>query len=372
MATVVVRRWLRPAQDRWLAVGAVRRLQLARYWYGRGDLDEAARHVYRAMRLVERSACPPRQAVDIAYTAALIERDRARYAESYAQLQHAVSVLHRQPPSVGRDRRLVYLYLGLGDAHRRAGRYGQAATDLATALRLVEAAVAVDPAALAAVLMLFGVVAKEQGAFEDAQRYYGEVARLQEDAGASAADAAALQHNLAGLAHARRRYAAAERHARQAVQLRRAARGATPVDIAQDVAVLAAAVAGAERNEEARGLFHEALAVCRGAHPARDYEIAVHLHNLAAIEQACGQAEESERLYREALAIKQRLLGPDHPEIALVVHNLGTLLAERRRVTEAAHCFRQALQVATHTYTPDHPLIESARGNLVRLDQAGG
>jgi hypothetical protein len=49
------------------------------------------------------------------------------------------------------------------------------------------------------------------------------------------------------------------------VELRRAARGGNPVDIAQDVAVLAAAVAGAERYDEARGLFHEALAVCRAA-----------------------------------------------------------------------------------------------------------
>ncbi len=36
-----------------------------------------------------------------------------------------------------------------------------------------------DPAPLAAVLMPFGVVAKEQGAFEEAERYCGEDARLQ-------------------------------------------------------------------------------------------------------------------------------------------------------------------------------------------------
>lgn len=354
-------------------VRAVRRLQLARYWQARGDLDEAAGHVYLAIRLLDRFLSPPLGlAVDVAYTAAQIERDRARYAESHAHLRRAAGMLEGQPPGVSRDRRLAHLLVGFSDAHRRAGRYPQAAADLATARRLVEAVDPLDPTSLAAVLMLFGICAKEQGAFAEAARYYGEVARLQDRAEASDADAAVLQHNLAGLAHARRQFAEAERHARNAVQLRRTARGATAVDVAQDVAVLAAAVAGAERYDEARGLFHEALMACRAARPARTNEIAVHLHNLAAIEQACGRPAESERLYREAMAIKQRLLGAEHPEVALVVNNLGTLLKEQRRLSEAAVCFRQALTVATRTYPLDHPLIVSARGNLDRLGEPAG
>jgi Tfp pilus assembly protein PilF len=80
------------------------------------------------------------------------------------------------------------------------------------------------------------------------------------------------------------------------------------------MAVLAAALAGQRRYEQARALLTEAMLACDNASPSRRYEVAVHLHNLAAIDQACGRLDQAERRYRRALAVKEQLLGAAHPE----------------------------------------------------------
>jgi tetratricopeptide (TPR) repeat protein len=322
---------------RWPAVlWANRQLQLARNRQARGKLDDAAAHVYRALRALD-GGPPTLLAAEVAYTTAQIECGRARYPRSAAHFECAALVLSALPPSGDRDRRLADVHIGLADVHRRTGRYAEASAALTAARKLAGGP---DPA----IVMLLGVVAKEQGRFGDAARHYGRLARTPLDP----SDAATLHHNLAGLANAQYRYGVAERHARRALLLRRADPRATAVAVAADMAVLAAAVAGQHRHDEARRLFGRALAACRAAQPARHYEVAGYLHGLAGIEHDCGDLTAAEPLYREALAIKQRLLGPAHPGIALIMSNLAILLRDTGREHEAASYFRCALMITEH------------------------
>jgi tetratricopeptide (TPR) repeat protein len=347
-----------PVRDRWLTVRAGRRLQIARYWQARSELDEAAANAYRAGRLLD-GPPPTVLAADVAYTTAQIERDRARYPDSQRLFERAAKLLRGLVPGVERDQRMAHVHVGLADLHRRAGRYLEAVAELDAAREIA--------GATAPIVMLLGIIAKEQGRFDEAARRYAEVQQL----GLRPAETATLQHNLAGLANARQDYAAAERHARHAVRLRRADRTATAVEVAQDVAILAAAVAGQQRYAEARDLFGQALSACRAARPIRDYEVAVHLHNLAAIEQHCGDVEAAERLYRETLVIKERLLGAEHYEVALVMNNLATVLRDTGRFDEAAGYFRRALTVSERTFPADHPLCVTARANLAGIEDRG-
>ena len=340
-----------------------RRLRLARFWLGRGDLDEAAKHAYRALPgppgepAYRARNGPPELAVEVALTIARIERDRDNPEASHTYLQCAVAGLDAVPAGPERDRLLVRALVDLADCHRRAGRWTPAAP-------LLRRALALSQHADSAVLNMLGIVAKELGSFAEAADWYGRAAVVQRGEGASAGSRAALQHNLAGLAYARGRHEEAEVHARQAVELRRSAPGSTDVDVAADLAVLASALAAQDRHDEARALFEEALAACAAARPPRRYEIAVHLHNLAAIEQAGGHLREAERRYRQTLALKEELLGGEHPEVALVLNNLGTLLAERLHPDEADECYRRALDIAERRLPPDHPTVDGIRHNL--------
>ncbi len=325
---------LAASRNRWWWWSAARRLDLARYWQARGDLDEAARHASHALRLLTGAgAAPVSLHASAALTAAAVDRDRAGYAAGHAQFEHAVRLLDAAPPTAERDRLLAHALTGLGDVP---------------------------------VLTVQGITAKELGAYDQAARCYAEVAGIYHEYPPTLADQASLDHNLAGLAYAREQYPRAESHARLAVMLRRQAKAAE-VDLAADLAVLAAAVAAQDRHDEARDHLRRALAACRAARPPRHYEIAVQLHNLAAVDQASGRLDDAERGYRQALALKTRLLGADHPEVGLVRNNLGTLLCQQHREGEAAACYRRALAIAERTYPPGHPTTTAIRHNLHRL-----
>jgi tetratricopeptide (TPR) repeat protein len=333
------------------------RLRLARFWLARGDLDEAAKHAYRAA-----ASCPPALAVEVALTLARIERDRDNAEASRAHLLRAVSELEAATASAERDAQLVRAMVDLADCDRRAGRW-------ADATPLLHRALAISGGDDTGALTMLGIVAKELGAFSEAFDWYGRAAAIQRRDGAPLDSKAALQHNLAGLAYALQRNEQAEMHARKAVELRRQAPGATDVDVAADLAVLGSAVAGQGRYGEARVLFEEALSACRAARPPRRYEIAVHLHNLAAIDQADGMSEAAEQRYRQTLAMKEELLGGEHPEVALVLNNLGTLLDQQDRAGEATECYERALRIAEPRLPHDHPMVERIRHNLARADR---
>jgi tetratricopeptide (TPR) repeat protein len=335
---------LNRAHIRWSAMRASHRLRLARHWQARGQLDDAARHAYRATLALD--GCPPAVvSADVAYLTAQIECGRARYPRSEAQFERAAEILTVLPPGADRDRRLANVHIGLADLHRRGGRYVEAAAALAAARRLVHRH---DPA----IVMLLGRIATEEGRFVDAAQHY---ARL-EQARLNHSDTATLHRNLADLANAQYRFADAERYAQRALHMRRADPHATAVDVAQDVAVLAAALAGQHRYGEARHLFGQALATYRTAQPIRHDEIAMCLYNLAGIEHDGGYLRAAAPLYRDALAIKQRLFEPTHPDIVLIMSNLAIVLRDIGYRDEAASYFEQALVIAEYTFPTHHPL----------------
>jgi tetratricopeptide (TPR) repeat protein len=351
--------------NRWRLVRVRRELAMAAFWRRRADLYQACLHAHRALVLARRLPAP--LAADVAMTVARLERDRDSADAALALLTEAVDMLESAPPATDRDRVLVLALVAVSDAHRRAARYPQATRTLRRALRLAEAVG--EPGPLTAVVTVLGITAKELGAFAEAARHYARVADLHAVAGASAADAASLEHNRAGLAHAQRRHADAEAHARRAVALRRQVPGHHAVDVAEDLAVLAAAIAGQGRHAEASLLLEDAMQACQAAVPPRRYEIAVHLHNLAAIDQAAGRPADAERRYREAHSIKEELLGQNHPEVARVMNNLATLLREQRRDAEALACLNRALAIAERIFDPYHPMVRAIRDNLRQLER---
>src|SRR2546430_10153977 len=101
--------------------GARRRWRLARYWHAHGDLNEAASHAHRALRLLH--GRPVGLTYEVTLTVAEIERDRCEYASGQARLAQLVDQLDN-PPAAGPAARLLLAraLTGLGGAHPRAGQ----------------------------------------------------------------------------------------------------------------------------------------------------------------------------------------------------------------------------------------------------------
>jgi tetratricopeptide (TPR) repeat protein len=213
-----------------------------------------------------------------------------------------------------------------------------------------------------------GVSAKTAGRLCEAQHAYDRSVALMSRAVPEAVPAefsAVIEHNRAGLALACGDPIASEAHARAALRARRV-ECSSPEKVANDVVVLAEALAVQKRDDEARILFYAALATYESANGPNHYEVGVtHVH-LGALE-ARHDADRARDHYERALVIKMRTRGARHPEVGIVHNNLGALHREQGNDVLAREHYTVALDLIVRRYGRDHPAARTCRTNLERL-----
>ncbi|GAA2788735.1 tetratricopeptide repeat protein [Saccharopolyspora taberi] len=229
----------------------------------------------------------------------------------------------------------------------RAARWHRAAAAIATRNR--------DPA-LIAFLNDWGVSCKFAGLFDEGESAYRRAVAL----GPTSEQTAVLAHNLGGLAHARGDMAAAEPHARRALELRRASRSPDHPDVAAELAALAPILHGLGRYAEAEAMFREALEIFGTDHREAGFV----LGNLGALMQDAGHVDQAAACYEESLRIKERALGPHHPAVAITLSNLGLL--RLRRGGDARAPLDRALTIMRARLAPDHPALRACEARRAR------
>ena len=171
---------------------------------------------------------------------------------------------------------------------------------------------------LAAALNTRGLRCKDEARYDEGRALYERALALLEATTGPHGDAVAtLYHNLAGIAHARGDYAAAEPLARRGLDIRRRADDHRPGDVAADEIALAAILDGLGRYDESERLYLGALRVFERARRRHAPEIAVALNNLGALHARRGDLDRAADLLDRAVALKRRTLGPDHPDVAV-------------------------------------------------------
>jgi tetratricopeptide (TPR) repeat protein len=252
---------------------------------------------------------------------------------------------------------------------RMRGRCRTAARWQRLALSVAELALTPTDPELLTFLNNLGVLYKHMARFESAEALYARAFGIAEVLTSNDLTLATLFHNVAGLAHARGRYAEGEPHARRAAEIRERVLGPNHPDTAADVGALAAIVDAQGRHEEAEALYRRALATFERKLGPAHYEVAVVVGNLAALCQATGRAQEAERLYARALSLKTKLLGPRHPEVATTLNNIAVLCKTGGRYSEAEALYRQALPIFRSMLEPGHPSLEACNENLAQLQR---
>ncbi|MCK6526164.1 tetratricopeptide repeat protein [Myxococcota bacterium] len=229
----------------------------------------------------------------------------------------------------------------LGDLLMKSGAYAEA-------IRLAEevrddavARCGPDSPEAARAWNSIGVCWKLQGRWADAREAYSQAEKAWERAGAPLP--ATLFHNLAGLACATDDFAAAEVHARAAVEARRGE--GDPFALGTDLAGLGDALAGQGRLPEAVETYREAIQLLGSARPHHP-EIAYALHNLGDALADLGKAREAEAAYRDSIQRKVRAFGEEDGEVAASRNNLAALLATAGRREEAKLLSRRAVRAA--------------------------
>ena len=174
---------------------------------------------------------------------------------------------------------------------------------------------------------------------------------------------ATLHHNLGGVAHARGRYAAGEADGRRAVALREAALGRNHVDVAADIAALAALVEGTGRLDEAAALCRRALVFRRRLGPGHS-EVGLSLAGLAWVRKKQGDLASADHLFRQSVAILEAVFGRGHSDVALTLANWASVLRRAGDERRARRLFERALRIFEKNLGPRHPHTRACRAKV--------
>jgi tetratricopeptide (TPR) repeat protein len=242
---------------------------------------------------------------------------------------------------------------GLSAAEIHAGRYRQAGELADRGLALVEP---LRHRRLTANLHNHsGIAARLAGDHDRARRHY---AAALAGYGSRSTSAAAVWHNLGGLAFAEGRLAEAERMTTRAVRLNRF----SPIRRAEDLGMLGAIVAEQGRLDDGERLLRDALGRLRRRYGDQHREIAFALGNLAEVRRRQGAPDDAQRMATDALAVGERTLGPSHPELAPILTTLAAL--DPARAPELLH---RADRLLAGAVAATHPARRFTTVNLEHL-----
>jgi CHAT domain-containing protein len=187
---------------------------------------------------------------------------------------------------------------------------------------------------------------------------------------------ASAQSLLGFVLQTRGKYAEAETSFRESLAVyRRLHPDRDDQDVARELLNVAFTLKVQGRYADAEPLYRQSLEMLRRLFPAQDHRgVAISLSHMGGILRARGQLAEAEPLYREALAMHRRLHpNQDHPEVAQELNNLAVILQRRGDYAEAEPLYREALDMYLRLLgNQDDPIAAACLSNLGRLLQAEG
>lgn len=159
------------------------------------------------------------------------------------------------------------------------------------------------------------------------------------------------------------RWSDAERHMRQAIEVRRRLYGPRATSTVIALNALGTVLTGQGLLDAADSVLGEALALRRAAGGGPDTVFASILGNLGSLAHLRGQPAEAERYHREALALRRRLRDSGD-NLATSLNNIAVSLGEQNRWAEAEALHREALAMLERAHPDGSPPVADALNAL--------
>jgi serine/threonine protein kinase/tetratricopeptide (TPR) repeat protein len=256
------------------------------------------------------------------------------------------------------------LFETLGDSYEQLGKYDQAEPLLNLALEKRRLLYGPDSAQAAESLVALGVLRKDQGKLEDAERLVSEgLAISKRHLPPKHPALAKAASTLGRVMVARGEYVQAIPILEEAL-LRQSAPGAVTADQLGTMGDLANCQFYLGHYAESDFLNRRGLELDRQLFGDRHPNVAEDYLNIAAIQFEWGHYAEVEKYDRQALDIIQSWYGKDHPETSAVLTILGRALVAEGKIDEASSVLDQALGIQERAYGKTHPQVASTVNEL--------
>lgn len=256
----------------------------------------------------------------------------------------------------------------LADLRMLQARYTQAEQDYREAIAKESAkpTSALSQTTLAKSFYGIGIVLKQQGRFEEAEKYVRDALALQRQLyGDTHADIARTLKDLAMIMDQRGDLKGALPLMKDAVAMQRHLHGTLPdpalAEAINDLGLLFHESGDYDSSQQA---FQEAIAMKRRLLGDKHPEIAAGMSNLAYVLNGKGDFAGAEVIYREVLAMQRELLGEMHPDVANTLNNLAFVQYDRGNRQEAMRTERQALEIYRQLFPNDHPEVARVMNSI--------
>jgi len=230
-----------------------------------------------------------------------------------------------------------------------------------------------QPELQAEVFDTVGVVYRNLGLYEQAERYLTSALELRQGLLPERhPDLAESLNHLAKALHDQGRYDEAERLYQASLESSRALAPQGDAAVAQNLNDLAMLRRDQGDYQAAEASAREALAMRQSVFGGERPEVSAAMHNLGTVLYRRGDYEEAERLFREALDLDRRLRGELHPDVAGGLASLGALLRQTDRGEEAESSFAKAIEITRELYGDRHTAVADGLRNLAEIHRTQG
>jgi tetratricopeptide (TPR) repeat protein len=235
------------------------------------------------------------------------------------------------------DPQYLRVQQGLASVYMQLGKHAEAYKAYEDILESFQKNAPKDKLLLAQVENDSGTLAYELKKYKAAKKHFEAALeiRRQELGDKNDLRLASTLRGLGNLAKAQGKWPQAEKYYLEALTIKEAAAGKDAATLAGDLDSLAAVERKLKKKSEAEELFKRSLEIRQKALGADDRAVASSYHNLANFYRDEGKYKDAEPLYQKALAIKEKAVGADSPQLVKLLENYSYLLRLEKREEEA-------------------------------------
>ena len=254
----------------------------------------------------------------------------------------------------------------LGECYRGDRNYDMAEPLLTRALNFGDTS---DPIRLARVKINLGVIARDQGRYEQAEQYFSEALAVDEKKSFSAqADDAMAMLNLGLLRQMRGNYAEGEAFYTRAIAVYERDLGSKPFsDLAFAYYSLGESYARENRPADAAVQYQKAAAMYEQLGDPNRLDAAHALDELASMEYLLGHTAQSREIAQYSERIKTELASASSPADCRTLYSLGIDADGRHKLKEAESFYKKSIAACEQTLSPDDPQLARPLSELADL-----